>query len=196
MSGVRRFAAIGASLLALAAGTTRAEPSPEDPRLAQSRQIVARFHGDLSGRLKEAMASGGPVRAIEVCSREAPSIASRLSAESGASVARIALKARNPGNRADARERAVLEEFRRGIEAGDSEGAWRFEVAPDGSARFTQAIVTQPVCLACHGAALAPEVEAAVSRLYPADEARGFSAGDLRGAFVVRWPPAGPAGAP
>jgi catalase-peroxidase len=34
-----------------------------------------------------------------------------------------------------------------------------------------------------------PEVRAAVSRLYPADEATGFAVGDLRGAFVVEWPP-------
>jgi hypothetical protein len=157
---------------------------------------VARFQGELSGRLIEAMAAGGPVRAIEVCSREAPAIAARLSADSGAAFGRVALAVRNPGNAADAGEREVLEDFRREIEAGTTEAAWKFEVAPDGAARYMKAIVTQPLCLACHGRELAPDVQSAIAQFYPADRATGFAAGDLRGAFVVHWPSAGADGAP
>ena len=142
------------------------------------------------------MAAGGPVHAIEVCSRDAPAIASHLSAESGASVGRVALAARNAGNKANAEERGILEEFRADIQAGNREAAMRFDVEADGSARYMKAIITQPMCLVCHGPKLAPEVESAVMQRYPADQATGFSVGDLRGAFVVRWPPAGPAGVP
>jgi hypothetical protein len=188
VSGVRRFAAIGASLLAAAAGVVWAEPAPGDPRFAKSQEIVARFHGELSGRLKEAMGSGGPVHAIDVCSRDAPAIAARLSAESGADVGRVAAAVRNPANAADTEERETLEKFRREIAAGAAETPVAFDVAADGSATFMKAIVTQPACLACHGAALAPEVASAVARQYPEDRATGFAAGDLRGAFVVRWP--------
>jgi len=190
----RRIAASGAVVLALVAGSVNSEP--EDPRLARSQEIVARFQGELSGRLSQAMAAGGPVHAIEVCSRDAPVIASRLSAESGASVARVALAARNAGNTGDAGERGILEEFRADIQAGNREAAVRFEVEADGSARYMKAIITQPMCLACHGPTLAPEVESAVLQRYPVDQATGFSVGDLRGAFVVRWPPANPAGVP
>ena len=42
-----------------------------------------------------------------------------------------------------------------------------------------------PLCLTCHGAALSPDVEAALAESYPEDHATGYSAGDLRGAFVV-----------
>lgn len=196
MTGSRRIAANGAVVLALVASGVHAEPVPEDARLARSQEIVARFQGELSGRLSEAMAAGGPIHAIEVCSRDAPAIASRLSSESGASVARVALAARNSGNTGDAGERGILEEFRADIQAGHQEAAVRFDVAADGSARYMKAIITQPQCLACHGAALAPEVELAVLQRYPADQATGFSVGDLRGAFVVRWPPAVPAGVP
>jgi hypothetical protein len=196
MTSSRRIAGSGAVVLALVAGSVHAEPAPEDPRLARSREIVARFQGELSGRLSEAIAAGGPVHAIEVCSRDAPAIASRLSSESGASVARVALAARNADNTGDARERAILEGFRADMRAGNREAAVRFDVAADGSARYMKAIITQPVCLACHGPKLAPEVESAVLQRYPADQATGYSVGDLRGAFVVRWPPAGPAGVP
>jgi len=196
VTDLRRITAKGAVLLVLVAGSVHSEPAPEDPRLVRSQEIVARFQGELSGRLSEAMAAGGPVHAIEVCSRDAPAIASRLSSESGASVARVALAARNADNAADAWERGILEEFTADIQAGHQEAAVRFDVAADGSARYMKAIIMQPQCLACHGAVLAPEVESAVLQRYPADQATGFSVGDLRGAFVVRWPPAVPAGVP
>jgi hypothetical protein len=186
----------GAVLLGLAIASAQAEPPAEDPRLAQSRELVARFQGDLSGRLKEAMAAGGPVHAIDVCSRDAPAIAARLSAESGAAVGRVAAAARNPANAADAGERATLEEFRRAIADGADEAPSAYVVATDGSSTFMKAIVTQPQCLACHGAVLAPEVASAVGRRYPEDQATGFAAGDLRGAFVVRWPADGAERAP
>jgi hypothetical protein len=62
------------------------------------------------------------------------------------------------------------------------------EVLPDGRVRYMRAIVTDGVCLACHGASLAPEVAAAIDERYPEDEARGFAPGDLRGAFTITWP--------
>lgn len=195
MNGASRMRVPGALLLALSIASAHAE-SPGDPRLAQSRELVTRFHGELSGRLKEAMAAGGPVHAIDVCSRDAPEIAARLSAESGAAVGRVAAAARNPANAADAVERATLDEFRRAMAGGAVEAPFAYAVAADGSSMFMQAIVTQPQCLACHGAALAPEVATAVGRRYPADQATGFAAGDLRGAFVVRWPAAGEERAP
>jgi hypothetical protein len=159
----------------------------DDPRLVQSREIAARFQKELSGRLMKAMSVGGPVKAIEVCNDDAPLIAAQLSQETGAGVARTALKVRNPANAADARARAVLEEFQRAVQAG-SPATERFDAAPDGSARYMKAILTQPMCLACHGADLAPEVTAALAAYYPADQATGFAVGDLRGAFVVEWP--------
>ncbi len=196
MSGASRRRARAAALLALSVASAHAGSPPEDPRLAQSRELVARFHAELSGRLKEAMAAGGPVHAIDVCSRDAPAIAARLSAESGAAVGRVAQAARNPANAADAAERAALEEFRRAIAAGAPEAPSAYAVAADGSSVFLKAIVTQPQCLVCHGSVLAPEVAAAVGRRYPADQATGFAAGDLRGAFVVRWPADGAERAP
>ena len=55
--------------------------------------------------------------------------------------------------------------------------------------RFMKAIPTQPVCLTCHGGDSVPaEVEAKLRQYYPDDQARGFKAGDLRGAFTLAKP--------
>ena len=52
--------------------------------------------------------------------------------------------------------------------------------------RYMKPIMTagQP-CLACHGSELKLEVSAKIKELYPNDQATGFSAGDMRGAFTV-----------
>ncbi|HEY5775383.1 MAG TPA: DUF3365 domain-containing protein, partial [Xanthomonadales bacterium] len=51
--------------------------------------------------------------------------------------------------------------------------------------RFMKAIPTGGICLACHGAALSPEVSRVLDSLYPADRATGYDEGDIRGAFVA-----------
>jgi hypothetical protein len=43
-------------------------------------------------------------------------------------------------------------------------------------------------CLKCHGENLDPKVAAKLDALYPHDQARGYKAGDVRGAFTVRQP--------
>jgi len=159
----------------------------DDARAARSRQIVTTFQQELGARLTAALAAGGPVEAIAVCNLEAPQISARLSADSEARVARTALKVRSPANTAVAAARAVLEAFRSELAADATKIPEHFETWADGTARYMRAIVMQPLCIVCHGAAVDPEVRAAVSRLYPADEATGFAVGDLRGAFVVEW---------
>jgi len=162
--------------------------SAEDPRLPLSRDIADRFQKELSGTLMAAMNAGGPVAAIEVCSTQASDMAERFSADSGARVARTALRVRNPDNAADPYEQAVLRDFgHRLLEDGQSPPE-HFEASVGGGARYMQAIVMQPLCVTCHGPALSPAIEAAVRRLYPEDEAIGFAPGDLRGAFSIQWP--------
>jgi len=159
----------------------------DDPRLAQSRDIAARFQQQLGERLMAAMASGGPVEAIAVCHTDAPEIAARISKETGAVVGRTALRLRNSANAPDANARTALEDFRSRIEVGAAEPPERFERRTDGSARYMKAIVMQPQCLACHGQNLAEPVSAAIGEHYPEDQATDFVAGELRGAFLIEW---------
>ena len=51
-----------------------------------------------------------------------------------------------------------------------------------------KAIPTGELCLVCHGTQIAPQVLEKLDALYPRDEARGFSAGDIRGAFTITQP--------
>ena len=173
---------IAAALLALPAC------AQEDPRLARSRELAGSLQQALGSRLMATLGSEGPVAAIEVCQVEAPVIAAGLSAGAQARVGRTALKVRNPANTPDADARGVLEQFDATWAADRSAPPESFTIAQDGSARYMSGIVTQGLCVTCHGATLTPELAAAVAERYPADEATGYAVGDLRGAFLIDWP--------
>ena len=186
-----RIAMTGALLLALLGGGcesgTDGQAGP-DPRLAQSRQAVAGFASELKQRLTKAMQADGPAAAVSVCAREAPAIALRVSDELGAAVSRTALRYRNPDNAPVPWQVNLMNDFGARLDAGEDGASMEyFATTPGGGARYMKPIVTAPLCLACHGELQPGPLADAIARYYPADEATGFSAGELRGAFVVEW---------
>ncbi|MFW2403229.1 MAG: Tll0287-like domain-containing protein [Gammaproteobacteria bacterium] len=149
-------------------------------------EAVASFGGELKQALTDAMSSSGPVAAIDVCRLQAPAIAARISERTGLRVARTSARTRNSGNAASDWQIAVLDGWQAQRAQGeDLRMADYFEQRPDGGFRYMKPILTQPLCLTCHGAALSPGVEAALAESYPADRATGYAEGDIRGAFVV-----------
>ncbi len=157
----------------------------DDARLEQSRTLVESFGESLQIELKGALADGGPTHAITVCKDRAPQIASELSRTSGAKVSRTSLRYRNPANAPEPWQSGALRDF----EARADAPLEYFDVGKDGSARYLRAIPTGGVCLACHGAAVADEVQGRLEADYPHDLALGYALGDMRGAFSVTWPP-------
>lgn len=182
-------------VLVAGAVTIGVGPSAADtlePRVEGSRAVTKAFAQTLQQALQTAMATDGPVAAIEVCSSEAPAIAARQSDEHGWQVGRTSLKPRNPANAPDAWQRAVLTRFEAEKAAGRPvEALETWEIVETGGAplfRYMKAIPTGPVCLTCHGTAIDPEVAAKLDALYPADTARGYALGDIRGAFTITQP--------
>jgi hypothetical protein len=179
------------TLAALLAGFLAAYPAlaQEADRAAEGRAIAAGFGAELRTALQSAMQEGGPLAAIKVCNEDAPRIARAAAEQSGAEVGRTSTRLRNPDNRPDAHEQAVLEDFAAELAAGAPESPpWRLDTLPDGRERFMSAIIVQTQCLGCHGAELAAPVAQAIDRLYPEDQARGYQPGELRGAFTITWP--------
>ncbi len=177
----------GLAVAALFAAPLQAEVSQED--VAQARSIAKELGGQLKGEVKKAIQSGGPQAAIEVCHTKAPAIAADLAQKHGWSVGRTSLKIRNPDNAPDAWERAMLEEFEARKAAGEDPKALEVaEVVESGSGsefRYMKAIPTGGLCLNCHGAQVDPAIEAKLQEYYPEDQARGYQAGDIRGAFTL-----------
>lgn len=154
---------------------------------SEARKIVSRFAGELKPELKQALEEGGPVNAIEVCSKRAPEIAQRLSRQTDWTVKRVSLKPRNrETGTPDAWEKAVLETFDRRQSAGESPGDLEHAEMTGGDFRYMKAQGVEPLCLTCHGETLAPPVQEALQATYPEDTATGYSVGEIRGAFSLK----------
>lgn len=181
------------SVMAVAASVVvfnAAHAADVDALKAEAAGVVKAFGGPLKQTLEAAMKEGGPVNAIGACNEKAPAIAHDAAAATGWSVGRTSMKLRNSGNEADAWEMATLAEFEARKAAGEAVDAIsKAEVVEENGQktfRFMKAIGTADVCLNCHGAELKPEVAAKLDEVYPHDAARGFSAGDIRGAFTLK----------
>jgi hypothetical protein len=187
-----RRASIFASLAVIAiAGLPacgRADPCAD--AAPRARQACADLGGALRGRLMETIASNGLAGALAVCREIAPAKAAEISDENGLRIRRTSLRVRNPANAPDDWERKVLEDFAARAVAGEPIPGLEYceEVkGADGQneVRYMKAIGMEAACVACHGAPLAPEVTAELSRLYPTDAATNFAPGQVRGAFSV-----------
>jgi len=156
--------------------------SDDSALLLKSRALTAEYATQLQAALLETISTSGPVAAIDVCKDRAPAIQSELARLSGANIRRTSLKFRNPGNAPDDWETVALETF------ASSNQKEILETTAFGATRYMKAIPTGAVCLACHGEQLAPAIEQALDTAYPHDRARGYSLGEIRGAFSITWP--------
>jgi hypothetical protein len=178
-------------MLALIAAAPFDDPAIEAATTV-SRNLSNQFQKELGAALQSAIKTQGTAGAVTACATIAPEVASRISAQSGASVRRTTLRARNPQATPDGYERtvlAVLGALPTSSEGPPNESAGWTGTDADRRFRYLRAIPTAPMCLSCHGSNIAPDVAKAIAAHYPADKATGFAAGDMRGAFSISWTP-------
>lgn len=179
--------------LVLQTGVALADYKGANP-MQESRDVAAAMLKELGQKLQAAMAEGGALNAIGVCHTQAPAIAARISFEENITITRIGTRVRNPvlGVPNDWQALA-LKEFEDGLAKGQKPADMEFVQAVKAGAgsrmelRYAKPIVTQPMCLSCHGSGddILPQVKAKLDELYPNDKATGYKVGELRGAVVV-----------
>lgn len=185
-------AALALLLLAGCAGTPSAE---QQAALAgEARQAAGGLIQTLGGELKTAMGAGGPVEAIGVCKEKAPRIAAEASQRTGMQIRRVSPKNRNPKAVPDAWESAALAQLEQRLAAGEKPetlDTYAVVEGADGKVfRYAKALVTQPVCVTCHGAPenLSDAVKARLASDYPEDKATGYAPGMIRGVLSIQKP--------
>ncbi len=162
--------------------------SVETDRLADGTRITTEAFALLSKRLTEAIAKEGVPGAIGFCSEKALP----LTASVNANLRRVSHKARNPKNKADATELEVLNAFRATMKAGKAPEPQVRRNADGSETFFAPIVLANPLCLKCHGtpgADIDAETLSALRKLYPQDEATGFTLGELRGLWRVDFVP-------
>ncbi|MCW8884549.1 MAG: DUF3365 domain-containing protein [Motiliproteus sp.] len=157
----------------------------------EGKKTIMDLATTLKKELTGAMKSGGPSEAIKVCNTKAAPLTDSVSEKHNWQVGRTSLKLRNPENQADSWEKAVLEKFQQQADEGADLAKLAYsEIITDASGqkvfRMMKAIPMGDKCLSCHGSEIKPGVAKQLDALYPEDNARGFSKGDLRGAFTLK----------
>ncbi|PVY41217.1 Tll0287-like domain-containing protein [Pontibacter virosus] len=157
----------------------------------QGRSITKTSFDTLSHNLMRAMQQGGPLNALQFCNIEAYPLTDSLSAQFDAHIRRTSAQYRNPDNKPDAQEEALLTAFSNWKEQGrDLSQADTLVMLADDQVLFAKPILLQPQCQACHGVpgeTLTKELQAEIQKLYPEDRATGFRPGDLRGMWAIRF---------
>jgi len=154
---------------------------PEYDPAPKGAELLAPLKANLKTALISGMA-GGPADAIAVCKTEAPRIAGELSVD-GVVMGRSSHKLRNHENVAPAWVTPII------VTYAANGGALTPTGVDLGGGRYgyVEPIMTQPLCLSCHGSSLHPDIAAKIGELYPDDQATGFSEGDFRGVFWVEF---------
>jgi hypothetical protein len=164
----------------------------EEPYLQKAEEASGVLMKRLGGQLKAALQAGGPVGAVQVCQQVAQPMTQAASGElEGYSISRTALRVRNPKNAPDEDDREVLEKWDKAVEDGAGMPEPHLDRREDGRVVVYRPIMTQEVCLNCHGdrEQFGEELQSLLAQSYPEDQAVGFREGSLRGAFKVEFPP-------
>ncbi|MCP5537176.1 MAG: DUF3365 domain-containing protein [Akkermansiaceae bacterium] len=166
------------------------ESGREQELLTRGGEASAALLGSLGPKLKAALQARGPVHALTVCQQLAQPSTGEVSGKfEGLSISRVSLKARNPDNAADELDQEVLHTWEKQVASGAGVPADVIRYKDDKSAVFYRAIMTQDVCMKCHGdpATFSRELADRLAELYPGDMATGYATGQLRGAFRVEF---------
>lgn len=160
-----------------------------------SRKIADALSLQVRTDIIKALQGSGPLRAMVVTRYSIPELSSAASRKTGARVALVSRKPRNPAlAMPDAWESEVLAQFEARAERGEkAETLEHFETVTEGSTRYfryMRAMAINQQCLACHGESeqIPAAVKAQLSAEYPHDRAVGYRVGEVRGAVTVKRP--------
>lgn len=140
----------------------------------------------ISGELQKALASGGIENALRYCNERAYPITDSLAAAHQVSIRRVSNKNRNPRNKTDKMEDFLMKGF--GIDLNEGNDLSPKLVLKDDSIIFYKPIITQALCLNCHGVPgkdITFSNDSLIQALYPRDKAVGYQANQLRGLWRI-----------
>lgn len=181
-------------ILALAAIGQQATANDTAALQDEARKTAGMLVQTLGGELKGALAAGGPAAAIGVCKEKAPKIAAEAAQKTGFKIKRVSPNNRNPKAVPDAWETAALADLDKRLAAGEKAETLDMNAVVEGKDgkvfRYAKALVTQPLCVTCHGPAdqLSAEVKAKLAAEYPNDKAVGYAPGMIRGILSMQKP--------
>ncbi len=152
--------------------------------------IVSQAFGVLSSRMGKALAESGHTNTIEFCSVHGIPLTTSLAVTNDVVLRRVTHRPRNPLNRADASELAIILQMQAEQSPDTVPKPVVTALKPGVISYYAPIVLNLPLCLTCHGepgSEIKPEVLTEIRTLYPADEATGFTLGQVRGLWSVEF---------
>jgi hypothetical protein len=163
---------------------------PADEAAAYMKQgdsIVKITFDTLRNTLIKTIATNGHAAAVRFCNVQALPITAMYASE-GITVSRVSDRNRNPGNALRDLDKTEWQKYLALAARKDSLKA--VTIFSNNQVHYYKPILMQPMCLSCHGSVekdIAKELQPVIDSLYPADKARGYKAGELRGMWHITF---------
>lgn len=149
-------------------------------RFANNTQAV------LGKNLINAIDEKGAPGAMEFCNEKAYPLTDSMAQVLKASIKRVSDKPRNKNNLANDNELSHILAFKESLAKGEKPKPFMMEI--NGKMVGHYAIITNKMCLQCHGTVnkeILPETFSKIKSLYPGDMATGYTENQVRGLWVV-----------
>jgi len=150
------------------------------------KQLAIQTKSSLANYLISSISEKGSEGAVEFCNIKAIPITDSMSVVLGAKIKRVSDLPRNPANKANEAELAYIKKWKESNGSGEQKQPIVSEI--NGKMVGYYPIVTNQMCLQCHGKAYKDINDATlnkINKLYPNDQATGYLENELRGIFVV-----------
>jgi hypothetical protein len=171
--------------LLLASTLLTASPLTQEEMIQKGSTVSTLLVQKLGGELKTQMKTSGPLGALKFCSQNAQTLTEQIAKESNTSIKRVSINNRNPINKANEQETALLNEWSNLVKSGKPLPSHTLVKASDTTMIYYKPIViNNEACLKCHGN-VEGDLAKAISAAYPEDKATGYKMGDLRGMIVI-----------
>ena len=149
-------------------------------RFANSTQAV------LGKNLMKAINEKGAEGALAFCNEKAYPLTDSMAQLLKASIKRVSDKPRNKNNLANGNEAAHIKAFKETLCKGEQPKPVVMEI--NGKMVGHYAIITNKMCLQCHGTInkeILPQTYSRINTLYPDDKATGYAENQVRGLWVI-----------
>lgn len=170
---------------------TQEEVLFQENYLEKGGEITASVYSALTRNLANSIKENGVPGSIQYCNINAYPITDSISQQFGVHIKRSSHKLRNPKNRPDSLELAIIESYLAEQQQGKPLKAKlvKLEQQP---VRYFSPIVLAQACTRCHGkmgSEIDPDNYDVIKSLYPEDSAINFTRGELRGIWSVSFKP-------
>jgi hypothetical protein len=154
--------------------------------------ITKEAQAQLISSLQQAIVENGITGALEFCNIQALPILAEIAERHEVGIRRVSSRPRNPSNAPRDEEVALLDAYEYTAENGGKSDPSIQKIEGGTVFLYTKPIViSSEFCLSCHGEAgkgLEESTLKKLEELYPADQAKNYKMGDLRGMWAVKLP--------